>query len=93
MNLDLTIDSQVLRGTTEDGAKARDFVAVQPPWKELEDYDATEKTAPLPRKRSISGAQADTPPRDGDVSYSARRINQAIFYMNFDFSAGINKLG
>jgi len=93
MNIDLTINDQVLRTPVEEGATELDFVAVQPLCSEVDHYDATEKTAQLPGKPSVSGARAGIPPRFGDISYFAPWGNLAIHYENFGRSTGLIKFG
>lgn len=93
MNIQLTIDGQVLTAKLEDSAAARDFAALLPLTLDLEDYAATEKIAQLPRKLSTAGAPAGITPAIGDITYYAPWGNLAIFYKDFGHAAGLVKLG
>ncbi|MCX7659283.1 MAG: cyclophilin-like fold protein [Caldimonas manganoxidans] len=93
MNIQLTINGQVLSATLEDSAAARDFVALLPLTLDLEDYASTEKIAQLPRKLSTAGAPAGITPSIGDVTYYAPWGNLAIFYKGSGHANGLVKLG
>jgi len=93
MNIQLTIDGQVLSAKLEDNATAHDFLALLPLTLELEDDAATEKIAQLPKKLSTVGAPAGMTPSIGDITYCAPWGNLAIFHKGFSHSAGLVKFG
>ncbi|CCH07538.1 cyclophilin-like fold protein [Achromobacter xylosoxidans] len=93
MNIQLTVNGQVLSATLEDSAAARDFLALLPLTLDLEDYAATEKIAQLPKKLSTAGTPEGMTPSIGDITYYAPWGNLAIFYEGFRYSAGLVKLG
>lgn len=93
MNIQLTINGQVLAATLEDSAAACDFAALLPLTLDLEDYAATEKIAQLPRKLSTTGAPTGITPAIGDITYYAPWGNLAIFYNDFGHATGLVKLG
>jgi len=93
MNIQLTINGQVLSAILEDSAAARDFAALLPLTLDLEDYASTEKIAQLPRKLSTAGAPAGITPSIGDVTYYTPWGNLAIFYKGSGHANGLVKLG
>lgn len=93
MTIHLTINGQVLRATLEDSSAARDFLSLLPLTFDLEDYNATEKVAQLPRKLSTAGSPAGIRPEVGDLTYYAPWGNLAIFYKDFGYSRGLVRLG
>lgn len=93
MNIQLTMNGQVLSATLEDSAAGRDFLSLLPLTLDLEDYASTEKIAQLPRKLSTAGAPAGITPAIGDITYYAPWGNLAIFYKGFGHANGLVKLG
>lgn len=93
MNIQITVNGQVLAATLEDSAIARDFASLLPLTLDLEDYAATEKIAQLPRKLSMAGAPAGMTPTIGDITYYAPWGNLAVFYKGFGHAPGLVKLG
>lgn len=93
MKINLTIGDRVLPATLLDSPAARDLAAMLPLTLTLEDYSATEKISPLPRKLSTQGAPAGTDPSVGDITYYSPWGNLAIFYRDFGYARGLVKLG
>ena len=93
MNLQLTINGQVLAATLEDNAAARDFLALLPLTLDLQDYASTEKIAQLPKKLSTTGTPAGMTPSVGDITYYAPWGNLAIFYRDSGYAKGLVELG
>jgi len=86
MNIRMTINGKAVTATIADNATAKDFVSLLPLTLTLEDYNATEKIAYLPRKLSTKGAPAGIDPSVGDLAYYAPWGNVAIFYRDFGYS-------
>lgn len=76
-----------------DRPAARDFASLLPLTLTLEDYNATEKIADLPRKLSSEGSPEGHDPSAGDITYYAPWGNLAIFYRDFHYSRGLVRLG
>lgn len=93
MNIQITINGQVLSATLDDSVAGRDFAGLLPLTLDLEDYAATEKIAQLPRKIATAGAPAGITPVVGDITYYAPWGNLAIFYKGFGHANGLVKLG
>lgn len=93
MKIRLTINGKSTTATLDDNPSARDFVALLPLTMTLEDYNATEKIAYLPRKLTTQGAPAAIKPRVGDLAYYAPWGNVALFYRDFGHSPGLVRLG
>ena len=93
MNLQLTINGQILSATLADNAAARDFLALLPLTLDLEDYASTEKIAQLPKKLTIAGTPAGMTPSVGDITYYAPWGNLALFYRDAGYAKGLVKLG
>ena len=93
MRIRLTINGQSTTATLDDNPTARDFLSMLPLTLTLEDYASTEKIAYPPRKLSTQGAPAGIDPDVGDIAYYAPWGNLALFYKDFDYSAGLIRLG
>lgn len=93
MNINLTINGQVLSATLENNVAAQDFLGMLPLTLELEDYASTEKIAQLPRKLSTAGEPPGITPSVGDITYYAPWGNLAVFYKGFGHADGLVKLG
>lgn len=93
MKIRLTINGNTTIATLEDNPSARDFLSMLPMTLTLDDYNATEKIADLPRKLSTQGAPAGIDPQVGDITYYAPWGNVALFYRDFGYSSGLIRLG
>lgn len=93
MKIRLTINGETTTATLEDNPSARDFLTMLPMTLTLDDYNATEKIAYLPRKLSTQGAPAGIDPEVGDITYYAPWGNVALFYRDFGYSSGLIRLG
>lgn len=89
----ITVSGRTLKAVLNDGAAAREFLALLPLTLELEDFGQTEKISGLPQKLSASGAPAGFTPQKGDLAYYAPWGNLAVFRRNFRYSEGLIKLG
>lgn len=93
MKIRLSINGQATTATLENNASARDFFALLPITLKLDDYNATEKIAYLPRQLSSEGAPDGIDPEVGDITYYAPWGNVALFYRDFGYSPGLIRLG
>ena len=93
MKITVSFDDTELTANLVDSEAARDFAALLPLTLTLSDYAATEKISDLPRPLSTAGAPDGLDPAVGDITYYAPWGNLAIFYRDFDYSAGLVKLG
>ncbi|WP_018609773.1 cyclophilin-like fold protein [Uliginosibacterium gangwonense] len=93
MQVRMAINGYSTTATLEDNASARDFLSMLPMTLKLDDYNATEKIAYLPRKLTTTGAPAGIDPEVGDITYYAPWGNLAIFYRDFGYSTGLIRLG
>ena len=93
MKIRIEIEGTFVAATLDDTEVARDFASLLPLTMTLEDYNATEKVADLPRKLSTRGAPPGSDPDVGDIAYYAPWGNLALFYRDFSYSAGLVKLG
>ena len=93
MKIRIELEGTFLTATLNDTKAARDFAALLPLTVTLEDYNATEKIADLPRKLSTAGAPSGSDPDVGDIAYYAPWGNLAVYYQDFGYSAGLVKLG
>ena len=93
MKIRLTINGRSTTATLDDTPSARDFLALLLLTLKLDDYNATEKIATLPRKLSTQGAPATIEPRVGDLAYYAPWGNLALFYRDFGNSPSLIRLG
>jgi hypothetical protein len=93
MKIRIEVDGGAITATLNDSEAARDFASLLPLSVMLEDHASTEKVATLPRKLSTTGAPAGSDPDVGDIAYYAPWGNLAMFYRDFDYSAGLVKLG
>ena len=93
MKIRLRINGQSMTATLDDTPSARDFLTLLPLTLKLDDYNATEKIATLPRKLSTQGAPVAIEPRVGDFAYYAPWGNLALFYRDFGRSPGLIRLG
>ncbi len=93
MKIRMTINGKTMTATLTNSPATRDFIALLPLTLKLDDYEATEKIAYLPKKLSTKGAPAGIDPDVGDITYYAPWGNLAIFYRDFGYSKGLIKLG
>lgn len=93
MKIRLIINDQTLSAAMEDSIPAREFIAQLPLTLQLEDYAATEKIAPLPRRLSVAGEPEGMTPVAGDIAFYAPWGNLAIFHRPFGYSKGLIRLG
>jgi hypothetical protein len=93
MKITVSFDDTELTATLDDNDGARDFAALLPLTLALSDHAKTEKISDLPRRLSTANAPAGIEPAAGDITYYAPWGNLAIFYRDFDYSAGLVKLG
>ncbi len=93
MKIRLLVEGASFAATLDEGAAARDFAALLPLALVLEDYEATEKIADLPRRLSTAGAPAGTAPSAGDIAYYSPWGNLALFYKDSGYAHGLVKLG
>lgn len=93
MKLQIRLDTLALLVLLDDNPSARDLLELLPLQLTLEDYAATEKIAPLPRRLSTAQAPRGITPRAGDLAYYAPWGNLALFHKDFSFSAGLVRLG
>jgi hypothetical protein len=93
VKITIQLDDETLTATLVDTTTTRDFVSLLPLVLTLEDYAATEKISDLPRRLSTAGAPAGYDPDVGDIAYYAPWGNLAIFHRDFEYSAGLIKLG
>ncbi|RYF64390.1 MAG: hypothetical protein EOO22_24425 [Comamonadaceae bacterium] len=94
MKLAMTAGGAVIATVTlDDNVSAIDLAALLPLDLVLDDYEATEKIATLPRALSVDGAPAGYAPSAGDVSFCAPWGNLAIFHKDFAYSDGLVRLG
>lgn len=93
MKIRIAIDDTFVTATLDSTEAARDFASLLPLTLTLDDYNATEKIADLPRKLSTNGAPRGLDPDVGDIAYYAPWGNLALYYRDFGYSAGLVKLG
>jgi hypothetical protein len=93
MDITLVAGDTRIRGSLDDTAAARDFAALLPLTLTVRDFHGTEKISDLPRRLSTEGAPAGTTPIAGDIAYYAPWGNLALFYGDFEYSAGLVRLG
>ena len=93
MKIQIRIGEKKLTATMRDSATTVDFLSLLPLKLTLKDYARTEKIADLPMKLTTHGAPAGSEPSAGDIAYYAPWGNLAIFYKDFDYSAGLIILG
>lgn len=93
MKLQIKAGQEVLHATLYDNAAARDFVAILPLTLTLEDYNRTEKIAPLPGRPSTDGLPQGYEPRKNDIAFYVPWGNLCIFYRDFRYSPGLVSLG
>ncbi|WP_082447809.1 cyclophilin-like fold protein [Xylophilus sp. Leaf220] len=94
MMVRIAVDGVVIAtGLLDDNASARNFAALLPLDLLLNDYEATEKIAHLPRRLSTVGAPTSWTPSAGDIAYYAPWGNLAIFYAPGPLSEGLVRLG
>lgn len=94
MKVDFILNGAVVATATLDGnASAGDFALLLPLDLVLEDYEATEKIAGLPRALATGGAPSAHRPVAGDLCFYAPWGNLAIFYRDGQLSDGLVRLG
>jgi len=93
MKIRIETEDTSVTATLDSTEVARDFASLLPLTMTLEDYNATEKIADLPRKLATKGAPPGSDPEVGDIAYFAPWGNLAVFYRDFGYSPGLVKLG
>lgn len=93
MDIQIVAGDTTLSATLNDRPAARDFADMLPLTLELSDFHSTEKVADLPGSLSIAGSPAGSEARAGDIAYYSPWGNLAIFYRDFEYSAGLVSLG
>jgi hypothetical protein len=93
VKINIRIDDSVIPATLNGSKAAQDFASLLPLSLTLEDYASTEKISDLPRRLSTDGAPPGFDPSVGDITYYAPWGNLAIFYRDFEYSAGLVSLG
>jgi hypothetical protein len=93
MKISLKVEDRTLTATLSDNSTARDFASRLPLTLTLKDYAATEKVSDLPEKLSTRDAPSGYEPSAGDIAYYAPWGNLALFHKDFDYSAGLVRLG
>lgn len=95
MKIRIDVDGEIVTGTLDDTATARDFAALLPLSLTLEDYAVVERISYLPRKLSVADAPAGMTPEVGDITYYAPWGNLAIFVVDNDnkYARGLVRLG
>jgi hypothetical protein len=93
MDITVVVGDTRIGGSIDDTAAARDFAALLPLTLTVRDFHGTEKISDLPRPLSTEGAPAGTAAAAGDISYYAPWGNLALFYRDFEYSAGLVRLG
>lgn len=91
--IQITVSARTLKAVLNDGAAAREFLALLPLTLELEDFGQTEKISALPRQLATNGAPAGFTPQKGDLAYYAPWGNIAVFRRDFRYSENLIKLG
>jgi hypothetical protein len=90
----ITFGDTELTGRLLDNATARDLGAQLPLTLTFRDHNNVEKTAPLPRKLSLSGAPAGHDPAAGDIGYWAPDGDFVLYYDDqAPFWNGIVRIG
>ena len=93
MKIRLTTNGKAVTATLIDNATSRDLRSLLPLTLTLEDYEATEKIAYLPRKLSTADAPPGFDPSVGDIAYYAPWGNLAIFHKDAPYAKGLVQLG
>jgi hypothetical protein len=94
MKLHIVVDGAVFAtGKLDASPSAADFASLLPLTLHLQDDEATEKIADLPRKLSTEGAPRSCTPSSGDICFYAPWGNIAFFYQDGAFSDGLIRLG
>lgn len=91
--LKITTEKGVVHARLNDNATVRDFIAMLPRRLTLQDYNQTEKIAPLPERLSTAGTPEGYSPHKGDLAFYAPWGNLCIFYRDFRYSPGLVALG
>jgi hypothetical protein len=89
----MAIEGTAVTATLDDNETARDFASLLPLTLTLKDYATTEKISDLPKKLSTRNAPPGYEPSAGDITYYAPWGNLALFHKDFDYSAGLVRLG
>lgn len=94
VNIEFSRNGTVIaQAVLHDNATARDFATLLPLLLRMTDYDATEKTADLPRALTTAGAPDAATPVAGDICLYVPWGNLAIFYGDGVASPGLVRLG
>jgi hypothetical protein len=93
MRIQITAGTTTLNATLDDSTVARDFAAMLPLTLTLRDFHSTEKIANLPRTLRTAGSPSGTAAQSGDTACYGPWGNLAIFYRDFEYSAGLVSLG
>ncbi|MEU6658890.1 cyclophilin-like fold protein [Streptomyces sp. NPDC046821] len=93
MDIRIITATTALAGTLNDSAAARDLASALPLPLPLSDFHGTEKIADLPGRLTTEGSASAAAAEAGDIAYYAPWGNLAIFYRDFQRSAGLVILG
>lgn len=93
IRIHVIVSNKVLTASLEDTPAGRDFASLLPLELSLNDYNATEKVADLPRKLDTKNAPDSYTPKTGDITYYAPWGNLAIFYKPFQTTRGLVRIG
>ena len=94
MKLHIVVDGAVVAtGLLDANPSAADFASLLPLTLHLQDYEATEKIADLPRKLSTASAPRSYTPSSGDICFYAPWGNIAFFYQDGASSDELVRLG
>jgi hypothetical protein len=93
MRIRMMFEDTAVTARLDDNETARDLASLLPLTLTLSDYAATEKIGDLPKKLSTQGAPPGYEPSAGDITYYAPWGNLALFHKDFDYSAGLVRLG
>jgi hypothetical protein len=93
MRIRMMIEGTAVTATLDDNETARDFTSLLPLTLTLKDYAATEKISDLPKRLSTQDAPPGYEPSSGDITYYAPWGTLALFHKEFDYSAGLVRLG
>ncbi|MAI89912.1 cyclophilin-like fold protein [Ponticaulis sp.] len=89
----ITIDGQALKGELNASPPAEHFASLLPLTLTLNDYALKEKVSRLPKRLNSGNSPAGHQPSAGDITFYASWGNLAIFYEDFEYAAGLVKLG
>lgn len=89
----ITFGDIVLSGELWDNPTAQDLMSLLPLDLTFSDYNALEKTAPLPRALTMDGVPAGADPEPADIGYYAPGNVLVLYYGDVGYWNGIVRLG